>query len=84
MPEKWYHLIEVLLSLVTAAVCGLLFWASVKFVQFLHEYGTGTLEGVPALVAGLILPLAFAGVAVRFGLTAIRELVAFARKMRGA
>jgi C4-dicarboxylate transporter, DctQ subunit len=83
IPAKFYHLVEALLCLVTFSVCGLLFWASVRFTQFMYEFGTGTLEGIPALVAGLILPLAFAGVAVRFALTGMHEIADFAKKMRG-
>ncbi len=83
IPAKWYHIVEALLSLVTAGVCGLLFWASVLFVQFLFEYGTGTLEGPTALIAGLILPLAFAGVALRFLIRVFREIADFAAKLRG-
>lgn len=78
LPERAKHVVEALLGLVTAGVCGLLFWASCRFAAFLYEYGTGSLEGAPALLAGLILPLAFAGIAVRFLLTTIRELAALA------
>ncbi len=80
LPERAGHIVEALLGLITAGICGLLFWASCRFAAFLYEYGTGTLEGAPALLAGLILPLAFAGIAVRFLLTTIRELAAFAAR----
>ncbi|MDJ0762032.1 MAG: TRAP transporter small permease subunit [Myxococcota bacterium] len=77
IPQKWFHLVELLLCLVTAVICALLLWASIKFTQFLYEWGTGTLEGGWALLAGLILPLAFGGVAVRFLMRAYFELVDF-------
>lgn len=77
IPAKWFHIVEALLSLVTAAVCGLLLWASVLFVKFLQEWGTGSLEGTPAVIAGLALPVGFAGVAVRFFLRALYELSDF-------
>ena len=83
IPAKWYHLVEALLCLVTAAVSLLLFWASYRFVQFLYEWGTGMLEGKTALLAGLILPLAFAGVALRFIRRAGIEVVGFWRRVRG-
>jgi TRAP-type C4-dicarboxylate transport system permease small subunit len=75
--------LEALLGLITAGICGLLFWASWRFASFLYEFGTGTLEGAPALLAGLILPVAFAGIAVRFLLIAIREIAALAAGPKG-
>lgn len=83
IPAKWYLLVDSVLSLVTAGVCGLLFWAALLFTRFLYVEGTGTLEGGPALLAGAILPLAFAGVAVRFALRAVREVAGFISKVRG-
>jgi TRAP-type C4-dicarboxylate transport system permease small subunit len=82
IPEKWFHLVEVLLCLVTSVICALLLWASVKFTQFLYEWGTGTLEGGWALLASVILPLAFAGVAVRFLMRAYYELAEFVQKLK--
>jgi TRAP-type C4-dicarboxylate transport system permease small subunit len=83
LPARARHVLEALLGLITAGVCGLLFWASYRFASFLYEYGTGTLEGAPALLAGLILPLAFGGIAVRFLLTAIREIAALVAGSKG-
>ena len=81
MPAKWYHLVEAFLCLVSAAVSLLLFWASYLFVRFLYEWGTGMLEGKTALIAGLILPLAFAGVGLRFLRRAFIELSDFWKKV---
>jgi TRAP-type C4-dicarboxylate transport system permease small subunit len=81
VPAKWFHLVEALLCLVTAAVSLLFFWASYLFVRFLYEWGTGMLEGKAALLAGLILPLAFAGVALRFLRRAYLEVVDFWKKV---
>jgi TRAP-type C4-dicarboxylate transport system permease small subunit len=82
IPAKWFHLVEAFLCLVTAAVSLLLFWASYLFVRFLYEWGTGMLEGKAALLAGLILPIAFAGVALRFLRRAFLELTDFWAKVR--
>ncbi len=83
IPKKWYHLVEAGLCLVTFAICLLLFWASVLFTKFLHEWGAGSLEGTTAMVAGMILPIAFAGIGLRFLLRAFRELVDFYNKVKG-
>lgn len=83
IPAKWHHLLEALLSLVTAAVCGVLFFGALLFTKFLYEEGTGTLQGAWALLAGGILPLAFIAVALRFLLRAVREVVGFAALARG-
>ena len=79
-PEKWYHLVDAFLCLVTTGVCVLFLWASYKFTLFLYEWGTGTLEGLPALAAGLILPLAFGSIALRFLIRFVHELVAFTKQ----
>jgi len=81
VPKKWYHLVDALLSLVTAAVCVLFLWASYRFTLFLYEWGTGTIEGLPALAAGLILPLAFGGIAIRFVIRVVHDLVEFKQQL---
>ncbi len=79
IPRKWYGLVEAFLCLVTFAVTMLLLWAAVRFNQSIYEWGlSGIREGIPALMAGFILPLAFAGVALRFLLRSVRGFVAFA------
>jgi TRAP-type C4-dicarboxylate transport system permease small subunit len=83
LPPKGVHALEAVLGLVTAGVCGLLFWASLLFMRSLYEFGTGTIEGLPAALAGMILPLAFAGLALRFLFRTGREIAALAEKMRG-
>jgi len=80
IPKKWYGLVEALLCLVTATVSLMLLWASVKFVQSGYEWGLGGIsEGLPALAAGLILPLAFFGIALRFLLRSMRGFISFAK-----
>ena len=79
IPKKWYALVEAVLCLVTFAVTLLLLWASVMFNKSIYEWGVGTIsEGMPSLLAGLILPLAFVGVALRFLLRSVRGFIAFA------
>ena len=82
VPPKWYHLVDAFLCLVTTTVCVLFLWASYKFTLFLYEWGTGTLEGLPALAAGLILPLAFASIALRFLIRGVHELAAFRNQLQ--
>ncbi len=82
IPARWFHLVEAFLCLVTATVSLFLFWASYLFVRFLYEWGTGMLEGTTALIAGVILPIAFAGVALRFLRRAFIELGDFWKKVR--
>lgn len=77
IPKKWGHLVEAVLCMVTIGCCLLFLWASVLFARFLYEYGTGTLEGYWALLACLILPLAFLGITVRFVVRTYLEIRAF-------
>lgn len=80
LPQKWSHLLEAFLNLVTVAVCILFLWASILFSKFLYEIGTGTLEGFTALLACLILPLSFFAIASRFLLRLFWELGDFRKK----
>ncbi len=80
IPPKWYGLVDALLCLVTFVISLLLVWASITFNRSIYEWGVGSIsKGVPALLAGLILPLAFTGVALRFLLRSVRGFIAFAK-----
>jgi TRAP-type C4-dicarboxylate transport system permease small subunit len=81
IPKKWYGLVDALLCLVTFGVSLLLLWASITFNQSIYEYGglSGIDKGLPSLLAGIILPLAFASIGLRFLLRSVRGFIAFAK-----
>lgn len=77
IPERFAHLVESLLCMVTTACCAMFLWASVRFAEFMYEYGTGTLEGGWALLACLILPISFLGISIRFLVRMLLEIRTF-------
>jgi len=59
--------------LFTTGVCAVLAWHSFRFVQSEREYGTPAFLEIPAWVLEVVLPFAFAMIAVRYLLNAVRE-----------
>ncbi|MEJ8566591.1 TRAP transporter small permease [Elongatibacter sediminis] len=58
----------------TATVCALLAWVSGRFVATSLEYGDVLLGGVPAAALQAVLPLGFALMAWRHGVTAVTSV----------
>lgn len=68
---RWLDLARVSTHAFTAAVCGLIAWYSVEFVQMSREFEDTLLGGQPAWVLQLVLPVGFAIMAYRHGLHAL-------------
>jgi TRAP-type C4-dicarboxylate transport system permease small subunit len=69
--EAWRSRIRVVTDLFTAAVTAFLAWHAVRFVMDARAYGEIAFGSVPLWAAGLILPAAFALLAVRYLLLAV-------------
>jgi TRAP-type C4-dicarboxylate transport system permease small subunit len=65
---------DVLVHGFTAAICSVVTWHSLLFVQTSHEYGDVLLGGVPAWVPQAILPLGFGLISYRYALFVVRDL----------
>jgi TRAP-type C4-dicarboxylate transport system permease small subunit len=63
---KYYIYIKRLVHLYCVLICGFIAWHSVKFVQMDYEYGADAFAGIPAWITELIIPIAFALMAVRY------------------
>lgn len=63
---KYYIYIKRLVHLYCVLVCGFIAWHSVGFVRMDYEYGTEAFAGIPAWITELIIPIAFALMAVRY------------------
>ena len=72
----WQGRIAVVRSLVTAAVCGLLAWFCLGFVEDSREFGDLLLGRWPAWWFQLILPVGFALIAYRYVVRAAQALKA--------
>lgn len=68
--------IRVLTDLFTSVVCAVLAWHGTRLVAFDREGGLIAFAGVPVWVCELVLPVAFAVIAVRSLLMAWRHLLA--------
>ncbi len=73
-----------IIALFTAAVCGLITWHSIRFVQSSHEFGETILGNQPAWVFQLVLPVGFGLIAYRYALLAIRHLVELSGRGKSA
>lgn len=66
LPERLARPVEALVELFTAAVAALLAWHAWRFVADSREFGDLLLDGAPAWIFQLILPIAFALIAYRY------------------
>lgn len=64
----------VVTGLFTAAVCAVVAYHSARFVASEIEYGTAAFAGVPAWSCEIVIPAAFAVIALRHALHAVGEL----------
>lgn len=68
LPERVKSGVVALTDLFTLAVCLLLTWQSLRFMQSARESGEMVFGSLPVWVAELILPLGFTLIALRYGL----------------
>jgi TRAP-type C4-dicarboxylate transport system permease small subunit len=66
LPPRIKASIASLTDLFTAGVCLLLTWQAVRFLQSAHASGEMAFGALPVWIAGLILPLAFTLIALRY------------------
>lgn len=66
LPEKIARVLAVLLALFTSAICALVGWHAFRFVRDEHEYAGMAFAQVPAWICEIIIPLAFAVMALRY------------------
>ena len=74
VPQQVKAIIGVIIQLFAAFICGLLTFASVKFVRNEALMGSITFLGIPAWVPQLILPITFGIMALRFCLLSLKDL----------
>lgn len=73
LPPRVRPVARVFVDVFTAAVCVLIAWHAARFVALERSYGTIAFGHVPAWMAELILPLAFAVIALRYFALALRR-----------
>ncbi len=66
--------VECVIHLFSLLICGLLTYASIKFIRNEFQMGTPTLLGIPIWILEAILPLTFGLMAFRFALRSIKSV----------
>jgi TRAP-type C4-dicarboxylate transport system permease small subunit len=74
VPQQVKAIIGIIIQFFAAFICGLLTFASVKFVRNESLMGSITFLGIPAWIPQLILPITFGIIALRFCLLALKDL----------
>jgi TRAP-type C4-dicarboxylate transport system permease small subunit len=74
VPEQFMPWLRVLLNFFSASVCILLTYAAVKFVRDEALYGGRSILDIPSWELNLVYPLAFAIIAGRFLILALKNL----------
>ena len=75
LPQQVARGAALLTSLVSAVICGVVAWYSVKFVRFEYTDHTIAFGHMPSWVCETILPLGFGVMALRFGFHGIKDLI---------
>jgi TRAP-type C4-dicarboxylate transport system permease small subunit len=75
LPAKIRYVVKIVIHLFTAAICGIVTWHSIQFVQTSREYGDLLMGNVPAWLPQLILPIGFGLICYRYSLFVIDGLV---------
>ena len=66
LPDKIKHLATCVTEFATAVVCSIVAYFSLKFVISEYQYGAAAFAGVPVWICELIIPFAFAIIALRY------------------
>ena len=73
LPPKWIPFRELLLSVVAAAICGVMVWVCMAYIKLEMTFGATLFLNLPAWIGELILPVGFALMLFRFTLRAIEQ-----------
>lgn len=74
LPGRIKPAMVALTDLFTLVVCLLLAWQALRFLQSAHESGEMAFGSLPVWVTGIILPVGFTLIALRYGLRFIHHV----------
>lgn len=83
LPQKARQSLRIVICLFTAAVCGIITWNSILFVQTTYEFGDRLMGDVPAWLPQLILPVGFGLICYRYLLFVIAGTIRLVRGRDG-
>lgn len=70
LPDRLARVLAVFTSLCAAAICAVIAWYALQFVQSEREYGSLAFAAVPAWICQAAIPLAFTLIAIRYVIVA--------------
>lgn len=76
LPGGVKAVVNILIHLFTAVICGIVAWHSARFVWTSREFGDLLLGNIPAWLPQLILPVGFGLISYRYSIFVIRGLLA--------
>ncbi len=71
LPKYFQPYIQRIVYLFTLSICLLVAWHAGRFIYSEYEYGTIAFSGVPSWLTGLIIPVSFSLIAIRYALLLI-------------
>lgn len=80
LPEKAVGLIRILVDVFAALVCAVIAWHAYRYLQLEIEFEDTVLINVPAWIAHIILPAAFALISYRFAVSVAGQVAAYFRE----
>jgi TRAP-type C4-dicarboxylate transport system permease small subunit len=82
VPKRLARLPNIVVDLFAAAICALLAWHSVRYLQLSYEFGDTLLTGldIPAWIAYSIMPFGFSVMAWRFLVASGSEFIKLLKK----
>ena len=78
LPARAVTAIRLFVDIFAAAVCAVVAWQAWRYLQLEIEFEDTVLINVPAWIAHMVVPGAFALISYRFAVSVIRELFAIA------
>ena len=68
LPKHFLPYIQRIVYLFTLLICLLIAWHAGRFIYSEYEYGTIAFSGIPSWMIGLIIPVSFTLIAIRYAL----------------
>ena len=87
--SRWFtgsggNVVKVISDFVSAAVCGVLTWAGIKFILFEAQMGGVAFFKLPIWVPELIIPVTFGLMTLRYSLRLLDEIITIITETRQA
>jgi TRAP-type C4-dicarboxylate transport system permease small subunit len=80
LPERFKFLAASIVMFFTSFLCGLTTYYAQRFIQMEYEYQSPGFAQVPAWLCEIIIPIAFAIIAIRCFITGLKMFFLFLRK----